>query len=282
MNLTILKVLLSNSKIARNRAKLSGRATNVLESRTLMSSHRRLADQLTGGLTVLDVGCGTGTITRGIAEAVGPKGRVVGVDSNPVLIDRALQLYGDIPWLTFEVGDIYHLNYKDEFDIVTSARVLQWLPNPETALYMMKSATKLGGQILVLDYNHEKIEWSPDPPSSMRHFYAAFLKWRSDAGMSNTIADELPKLFKKIGIKEIIVTPQHEKVTITDKDFQKKVCIWEDVVASRGLQMVKDGYITEKERVTAKKDYQLWIKNNAKSQMMYLLAVEGVKMDEKD
>lgn len=79
--------LLSNSKIARNRAELSGRATNVLESRTLMSSHRRLAELLTEGLTVLDVGCGTGSITRGIAEMVGPKGRIVGVDSNPDLID---------------------------------------------------------------------------------------------------------------------------------------------------------------------------------------------------
>lgn len=249
----MVKLLLSNSKIARNRAKLSGRVTNVLESRTLMSSHRRLAEQLTGGLTVLDVGCGTGTITRGIAEAVGPKGRVVGVDSNPVLIDRALQLYDDIPWLTFEVGDIYHLNYKDEFDIGTSARVLQWLPNSETALYMMKSATKSGGQILVLDYNHEKIEWSPDPPSSMRHFYAAFLKWRSDAGMSNTIADELPKLFKKIGIKEIIVTPQHEKVTRTDKDFQKKFVFGKMLWLVEDCRWLKMGILQKKNVLPLKK-----------------------------
>lgn len=186
--------LLSNSNIARNRAKLSGRATNVLESRTLMSSHRRLAERLKEGLAVLDVGCGTGAITKGIAEMVGPKGRVVGVDSNPELIGRAVQLYRHIPSLTFEVGDIYSLKYTDEFDLVTSARVLQWLSNPEEALSMLKSATKLGGRIIVLDYNHEKIGWIPDPPSSMRRFYSAFLKWRSDAGMSNTIADEFAKV----------------------------------------------------------------------------------------
>jgi len=91
--------------IARNRAELAGKLT----SRSLTYSHKRLASILKKGMTVLDLGCGTGAITRGIVEAVGPKGRVVGIDSNPNLIEKACQNHGETPGLTFETGDISNL-----------------------------------------------------------------------------------------------------------------------------------------------------------------------------
>jgi hypothetical protein len=56
----------------------------------------------------------------------------------------------------------------------------------------MVSATKPGDWIVVLDCNHEKIAWKPEPPRGMRTFYDAFLRWRADAGMDNAIADDLP------------------------------------------------------------------------------------------
>ncbi|MBD0383670.1 methyltransferase domain-containing protein [Paenibacillus sedimenti] len=265
------------SNVARNRAELSGKATNVLDFRTLASSHKRLAELLTEGMTVLDVGCGAGAITHGIAKIVGPTGRVVGIDSNPALIEKAKKTFGDIPGLEFECGDIFNLHFKEEFDIVTSARVLQWLSNPLEALTVLKSSTKPGGRVLILDYNHEKISWEPVPPSSMKSFYSAFLKWRSDAGMDNAIADHLPNLFEKVGINEIIITPQHETVKRTDNDFNSRISIWADVAASRGIQMVKDRYITESQRATAEMEYREWINEVAMSQTMYLLAVEGRK-----
>ena len=54
--------------ITKKRAKLSGKATDILKARTLASAHKRLAEILIEGMTVLDVGCGTGAITYGIAE----------------------------------------------------------------------------------------------------------------------------------------------------------------------------------------------------------------------
>lgn len=262
---------------ARKRAKISGKATNILDSRTLTSSHKRLIELLSEGLTVLDVGCGTGAITRGIAEVVGDKGRVIGIDYDPELIGRARQRYSDVPWLSFETGDVYNLHYKDEFDIVTSARVLQWLNDPLKALHMMKSATKCGGRLLVLDYNHEKICWEPAPPSSVEDFYVAFLKWRSEVGMDNAIVDRLPNMFKQIDLQDIIITPQHEVVDRTDTNFRSQLGIWENVIASRGVQMVKGGVIQEADRAIAEQDCRKWIDEKSQFQSMYLLAVEGVK-----
>ncbi|WP_028401649.1 class I SAM-dependent methyltransferase [Ectobacillus panaciterrae] len=267
-----------DTNTARNRAELSGKLTNVLDSRSLTYSHKRLARILTKGMTILDVGCGTGAITRGIAEAVGPNGRVVGIDNNPNLIEKARQAHGETPGLTFETGDIYNLPYEGQFDIVTSARVLIWLSDPLKALKMMKSAAKIGGRILIADYNHEKISWEPEPPSSMLSFYSAYLKWRSDAGMDNAIADHLPDMFQKIGIEEITVTPQHEVTKRTDPDFQTRIGIWADTASSRGVQMEGDRYITEKEYVTAEKEYREWMVQEAQSLTMYMLAVEGVRL----
>ncbi|MGP0689670.1 class I SAM-dependent methyltransferase [Priestia aryabhattai] len=263
--------------IARNRAELSGKLTSVLDSRSLTSSHKKLASILTKGMTVLDIGCGTGAITRGIAEAVGPSGRVIGIDSNPNLIEKARQTHGETPGLTFEIGDIYNLTYEGHFDIVTSSRVLIWLSDPLKALQMMKSATKIGGRILVADYNHERISWEPNPPLSMIFFYSAYLKWRSAAGMNNAIADDLADMFRKIGIQDIIVTSQHEVSNRTDFNFETKIGIWADTASSRGIQMERDGYITEIEYMTAEKEYREWMTTEAQSLTMYMLAVEGVR-----
>ncbi|WP_339167405.1 methyltransferase domain-containing protein [Brevibacillus sp. FSL L8-0520] len=266
-----------DTNTARNRAELSGKLTNVLDSRSLATSHRRLAQILTEGMTVLDVGCGTGAITRGIAEAVGPSGRVVGIDSNPALIEKARKAHGDTPGLTFETGDIYTLACEQEFDIVASARVLIWLSDPLEALKSMVSAAKIGGRIVAADYNHEKIQWEPQPPASMLAFYSAYLKWRSDAGMDNGIADRLSDLFQASGLKEITITPQHEVMKRSDPDFQNRIGIWADTASSRGVQMERDGYITEKEYVAAESEYREWIIRDAQALTMYMLAVEGVR-----
>lgn len=263
--------------IANSRAEIHGEATNILDARSLFSSHKRLAEVLEEGMVVLDIGCGTGAITKDIAKIVGENGNVVGIDNNPSLIKKANELYENISNLSFEVESIYDHPFNNQFDIVTCARVVQWLCDPIKALKSMVTATKSGGKILIVDYNHEKIKWEPKPPESTSIFYTAFLKWRADAGMDNKIADHLNEWFLEIGLSNINVSKQHEVVNRQDEKFKDQIGIWAGVMASRGVQMVKDNYITEAERCLAEKEYRDWIKKDAISQSMYLLAVEGVK-----
>ncbi len=205
----------------------------ILDARSLAASHRRLAELLRPGMAVLDVGCGTGVITRGIALAVAPGGRAVGLDVNAEMIESARRGRARGPGLAFEIGDAYALPFTAAFDIVTAARVLQWLADPLAALRAMAAAAKPGGRVVVLDFNHEKIAWTPGPPASMRSFYAAFLAWRAAAGLDNAIADRLAALVTEAGLREVVVTAQHEVAQRGDADFATRA-VWIHVAATRG------------------------------------------------
>ena len=260
---------------AQHRAHMPPGAAAILDTRTLATAHRRLAEILRPGLTVLDVGCGTGAMTRGMAEAVAPDGLAVGLDIHLGLLAQARRAHGNIPGLEFVLGDAYGLPCRDLFDVVTAARVLQWLAHPLDALRAMYAAARPEGSVVVLEYNHEKIVWEPAPPPSMQHFYRAFLHWRAEAGMDNALADHLADLYAQCGLVDIVHTPQHEVSTKNDPDFLTRLSLWAEVAASRGHQMVADGILTETQRATAEAEYRAWIHESALAQTMYLIAVEG-------
>lgn len=165
--------------------------------------------------------------------------------------------------------------FSRAFDLASAARVIQWLSAPWRAIACCVSAIMPGGRFLALDYNHEKIVWDPRPPASMKAFYEAFLAWRSDAGMDNAIADHLAPALERVGLVDIRVTAQHEYADSLDGDGTSRLGIWSAVAATRGVQLVQDGYIAESQRMAAESDYREWVNTKAVSQTLYLLAVEG-------
>lgn len=264
--------------VAVERARMPHGTGAILDTRTLATAHRRLAELIGPGMSVLDVGCGTGTITRGIPEAQGSHVvRVVGVDMNSEFIEAAQSRHAGVPGLSFAVADVYALPWTATFDVVNAARVLQWLRDPDAALAAMVAATKPGGRVLVLDYNHEKIAWEPQPPPSMQRFYATFLAWRAEAGMDNAIADSLPARFAAAGLTDVQTSAQHETTRRGDPDFAVRAGIWADVAATRGHQMVADGAVDEATRAAAESEYRRWVETTAERQTMYLLAVDGIR-----
>src|ERR1039457_3349568 len=200
----------------------------VLNRRTLERDHRTLANLLQPAMIVLDVGCGTGAITAGIAKVVGPAGRALGIDRDGAQVAQARQEHAGVPNLSFEEGDALSMTFEGRFDIVTAARTLQWLSRPSMtfegrfdivtaartlqwlsrpgeAVARMTKAAKPGGRVVVLDYNHESNSWDPDPPEAFRRFYRAFLEWRKENQWDNRMADRLPDLFRAAGIAGVQV-----------------------------------------------------------------------------
>lgn len=131
-----------------------GHAPSVLRSQTWRSvdnSARYLAAHLRPGANVLDVGCGTGTITVDMARRVAP-GRVVGVDREAKVIAQARRLAQDsgVGNAEFVVGDVHDLPTSpsacpgEGFDVVHAHQLLLHLEDPVGALREMLAVVGRG------------------------------------------------------------------------------------------------------------------------------------------
>src|SRR5688572_2859850 len=173
--------------------------TKIFDNRSVEKDYATLVPLLREGLRVLDVGCGTGAISAGIARYVGNSGSVTGIDNTESFISSGKETYKNVSNLKLIHADLFNYQPEEKFDLIVAARVLQWLSNPVEALRKLGFLLRPGGQVSVLDYDHEALEWQPEPPETMQTFYRAFLKWRSDAGMDNRIAENLPDYFREAG-----------------------------------------------------------------------------------
>ena len=143
-----------------------GHHESVLRShtwRTAQNSAGFLLARLKSGDSLLDVGCGPGTITMDLAELVAP-GPVVGIDRSKEVIERAREAAAARAQsnLSFEVGDVYKLEFEDSsFDVVYAHQVLQHLSEPTRALVEMRRVLRVGGWLAVRDGDYGEFTWSP-------------------------------------------------------------------------------------------------------------------------
>ncbi len=96
----------------------------------------------TAGEHILDLGCGTGTLTAEIAR----RGALVtGVDSSRDMIAAAREKYGELP---FEIADGQALTYEAEFDAVFSNAALHWMPRADDVVRGVERALRPGGRFV--------------------------------------------------------------------------------------------------------------------------------------
>lgn len=141
-----------------------GHHESVLKShswRTIDNSAAYLAEHLEPGMSLLDVGCGPGTITVEFADRLAP-GRVVGVDAAAEVIARAAELGAGRENLEFAVADAYALPFEDgSFDIVHAHQLLHHLGDPVAALREFRRVTKPGGLVAVREVDYAGTFWFP-------------------------------------------------------------------------------------------------------------------------
>lgn len=247
----------------------------LFDERSLANDYATLASALKPGLRVLDVGCGTGAISKDIAAKVGSAGHVTGIDNTEYFIQSGKETYADVKNLDLIYTDLFAFEPAEKFDLIVAARVLQWLNNPVEALKKMYLLLKPGGTVSILDYNHEALEWQPQPPPSMLRFYATFLRWRGDAGMNNHIAEDLPAYFEEAGFTNIMEFNADEVYKKGEENFINKAGIWAKVAMSK--QMVEEGYIDDELRLLAIDEYTDWVATDAERMTMKLKEIRGTK-----
>ena len=148
-----------------------GHHESVLRShiwRTAENSAAYLVPHLEPGMTLLDIGCGPGTITADLARLVAP-GRVVGLDYEAAILEQAAQYAqraGQADRIEFRAGDVHALDFPDDtFDVVHAHQVLQHVGDPIQALREMRRVCKPGGIVAARDGDYGAMFWYPDIPA---------------------------------------------------------------------------------------------------------------------
>ena len=138
--------------------------------RTASEAAAFLLPHLKPGMRLLDVGCGPGSITLGLAAAVAP-GEVLAIDLSADVLEEArrLAIEKGIGNVRFERGDINHLARPDgAYDVVYAHQVLQHVQDPVKALDAMKRVLARGGLVAVRDSDYGTCTWSPPEPCIAR------------------------------------------------------------------------------------------------------------------
>lgn len=118
------------------------------------------------GFSVLDCGCGVGSITLDLAEQVAP-GKVVGidVDESQLAIARQRALERGLANVSFQQGNVYALAFEDaSFEAVLAHTLLLHLSDPVRALREIRRVLKPGGLAGISDDDWRTFTYAPDHP----------------------------------------------------------------------------------------------------------------------
>jgi ubiquinone/menaquinone biosynthesis C-methylase UbiE len=160
--------------------------------------------RLTGGERILDLGCGTGQLTRRIAAAAGATGRVLGIDRSEEQLEQARRpaSASSEAAIEFRAGDVLALDLAQSewgsFDVAHTRFLLEHLPDPLTVVRSMVRAVKPGGRIVLEDEDHEIMRLWPEPVG-FRETWEAYIESYRRAGNDPHIGKRMIELLCAAG-----------------------------------------------------------------------------------
>ena len=173
-----------------------------LELQALETAEERIPLYLEVGLKdaglILDVGCGSGIVTRDIARLT--KGKVIGIDGSSDMIEVAKNILKNNKNVELRVNNAETLPFDDNtFDIVTCNLLLMWATDPQKVVNEMARVTKHNGKVLASlepDYGG-KLHWPEHPKVDPIFAGKAII----EKGGDPHIGRKLRLLFVRAGLK---------------------------------------------------------------------------------
>ncbi len=206
------------------------------------------------GMRVLDVGCGVGDVTLLAAEAVGPGGQVVGVDSDPeslaVAAERARR--AGLAHASFLESDLRELDVGEPFDAVVGRFVLMFLADPTSAMKGLARHLRPGGIVAFQEFQFDDLmrTW-PQVPGSL---YEKTLDWVLTtfraAGVATSMGVALPRTLRNAGLRLVDASvhcplaggPDHAAYQLFEHVLGSLLPLMEALGVARADEVDVDGY----------------------------------------
>lgn len=185
------------------------------------------------GMSVVDVGCGTGQVSFLMSSRVGPRGRVIGIDANTTAIElcRKTASTKEIKNVSFIVRSAYDLSRDfpdNSIDVAYSRFMLTHLDNPVAAMREMMRITTRKGLIMIEDC--DMTHWIAEPDdrwvNQLWKWYSSIIRRK---GGDPTLGRKLYRMFidqglnPKVDVYSIPVTRINRNMWISIIEVLKEI-----------------------------------------------------------
>jgi ubiquinone/menaquinone biosynthesis C-methylase UbiE len=181
-----------------------------LKTRNAADYAEFLLPHLDDDFCVLDVGCGRGTITLGLAETVA---HIVGVDPSDEEFEDARRYAAEhhIENVEFRLGSVYALEFPvDYFDACLCHSVLETLDRPLDALIEIKRTLKPGGVFGVASVEYGGLILAGPNEELLRRFYAIRERvWQLERTADPYRGRHLRGLLERAGFDDVVATSKY-------------------------------------------------------------------------
>ena len=227
------------------RGGVEGRERLRLLSEVMGPSTRALLAEvgIPPGSTCLDVGCGGGDVTFELARAVGPSGRVLGVDRDQTKLDIATREAGEMGLsnVAFETRDVTAWEPGELFDVVYGRFILTHLAKPAALVSAMCRHIRPGGAMIVEDIDFRGNFAEPDCPA-FRRYVELYTKSVQNRGADPNIGPRLPALLRAAGLDRVGMKLVHPAAL--EGGIKLLTCVTLESIAAAVLE---DGLATEQD-----------------------------------
>lgn len=186
------------------------------------------------GETVLDLGPGTGLDCFLAAKKVGEKGRVIGVDMTPAMIDKAREnaRKGNYKNVEFRLGEIENLPVADNtVDVVISNCVINLSPNKRRVFKEAFRVLKPSGRLMISD-----IVLLEKLPEAIKKNVKAYIGCLSGAIMKNKYVE----LIKEVGFQEVkMIEETHFPIECMSNDPTAKAVMNSNIPVEKAKEIAK-------------------------------------------